>query len=121
MMMNHQEFARDLQIDMERLRVFIDRGWISPVIIDERAFFQDVDLARARMISDLTDGMDINDDGVDVVLDLLDQLYSLRHAFSNLIEALEVQPLTIRRHVVTDARKLKRLARRGSRALPLNN
>jgi len=79
--------------------------------------FRDVDVARAELIADLTIEMGINDEGVDVVLDLLDQLHSLRFACNNLIEALETQPLGIRRHVVTDAQKLRKLARLGSRGL----
>ena len=59
--------------------------------------FRDVDIARAALIADLADEMGVNDEGIDLVLDLLDQLYSLRFAFSNLIDALEVQPRRIRR------------------------
>lgn len=101
---------------MARLRVFIDRGWISPLILDGRPIFRDVDLARAALIADLANEMGINDEGVDVVLDLLDQLYSLRFAFSILIDALEVQPRGIRRHVVNDAKKLNTLSQRGARS-----
>ena len=113
--MDQEEFARNLRIDMARLRVFLDRGWISPLILDGRPIFRDVDVARAALIADLANEMGINDEGVDVVLDLLDQLYSLRFAFSNLIDALEVQPRGIRRHVVNDAKKLT-LTQRGSRS-----
>lgn len=113
--MDQEEFARNLRIDMARLRVFIDRGWISPLILDGRPIFRDVDVARAALIADLANEMGINDEGVDVVLDLLDQLYSLRFAFSNLIDAVEVQPRGIRRHVVNDAKKLM-LTQRGSRS-----
>ncbi|MCS4096651.1 hypothetical protein [Rhizobium sp. BK176] len=79
--------------------------------------FKDVDVARAELIADLTNEMGINDEGIDVVLDLLDQLHSLRFACNNLIEALETQPLGIRRHVVTDAQKLRKLTMLRSRAL----
>ncbi len=114
--MDHQEFARDLQIDMARLRVFVDRSWISPLVIDGKPIFRDIDVARAKLINDLTIDMGINEEGVDVVLDLLDQLHSLRFACSSLIETLEIQPLGVRRHKVTDAQKLRKLAKLGSRA-----
>lgn len=103
--MDHQEFARDLHIDMTRLRIFINRGWISPIIQDGRPIFREVDRARAELIADLANEMGINDDGVDVVLSLVDQLYSLRCDFSNLIDALEAQPQRIRHHVVKDVKK----------------
>lgn len=114
-MMDHQEFARGLQIDIATLQVFIDRGWISPLILDERPTFRDFDLARGELIADLVNDMGINDEGVDVVLDLLDQLYSVRFALSSLIDALEVQPLGIRRHVATDSQKVTKLTQQGSR------
>ncbi|MBB3320115.1 chaperone modulatory protein CbpM [Rhizobium sp. BK181] len=115
--MDDREFAFLLQIDMARLGVFIDRSWISPFTIDGKTMFKDVDVARAELIADLTNEMGINDEGIDVVLDLLDQLHSLRFACNNLIEALETQPLGIRRHVVTDAQELRKLTMLRSRAL----
>ena len=106
-----QEFARHVQIDMERLSLFIERGWISPLIVEGRPMFRDVDVARAALIGDLANEMGVNDEGIDVVLDLLDQLYGLRIAFSSLMDALEVQPRDVRRHVATDAQKLNALAK----------
>lgn len=116
-MLDHLESARDRRIDVQRLRIFIDRGWISPPVIEGRPVFRDVDMARAALVADLADEMGVNDEGVDLVLDLLDQLYGLRLAFGNLIDALEVQPCGVRVHLVNDARRLHTLARRGSRAL----
>ena len=72
-------------------------------------------MARANLVADLTNELGINDEGVDVVLELLDQLYGLRLAFGTLIDALEVQPQRIKRHVVNDAQKLKALTYRRSR------
>jgi chaperone modulatory protein CbpM len=73
-------------------------------------------MARANLIADLNNELGINDEGIDVVLELLDQLYGLRLAFGTLIDALEVQPRGTKRHVVNDAQKLKALTYRGSRA-----
>ncbi|MDX2265510.1 MAG: chaperone modulator CbpM [Hyphomicrobiales bacterium] len=87
--MDDRQFARELCIDMNRLHVFIARGWISPLILDGRPVFGDVDLARAALIVDLRNEMGINDEGIDVVLDLIDQLYRLRFALGSLIDALE--------------------------------
>lgn len=116
-MLNAQQFARSIRIDADRLQVLIDRGWISPLVIDGRPMFQAADLTRAALIADLADDMGVNDEGIDLVLDLIDQLYSLRSAFSNLIDALEVQPGRTRRHVANDARKLALLTRHRSHGL----
>jgi chaperone modulatory protein CbpM len=39
-----------------------------------------IDLARARLILDLRGAMGINDEGIDVILHLVDQIYGLRCA-----------------------------------------
>ncbi|MDQ1195453.1 chaperone modulator CbpM [Agrobacterium sp. SORGH_AS 787] len=114
-MMNQEEFAHNLQIDIAQLRALTERGWISPLMIDGQETFRDVDQARAELIADLTNEMGINDDGVEAVLALLDQLYSLRHAVGDLIDTLEGQPLIIRRRIVAEVQKRRRLAHLRSR------
>jgi chaperone modulatory protein CbpM len=106
-----REFAQSVRVDMERLNLFIDRGWISPLIVDGKPMFRDVDVARAALIADLGNEMGVNDEGIDIVLDLLDQLYGLRMALGNLIDALEVQPRGVRRNLISDAQKLKALTK----------
>jgi chaperone modulatory protein CbpM len=115
-MLEAREFARVLHIDTRRLRYFVDKGWVVPLVPDGKPLFRDIDLARAALIVDLIDDMGVNDEGVDLALDLIDQLYGLRVAFGNLLDALEVQPRGVRLHLVNDARKLDILARRGSRS-----
>ena len=115
-MLGQTDFSQELRVDSKRLQTFIDQGWISPPILEGRPVFRDVDVARVALIADLSDAMGVNDEGIDIVLDLLDQLYSLRCAFGNLIDALEVQPRGVRRHLVNDARRLDTLTQRGSRA-----
>ncbi len=114
-MLTSRQFARHLRIDTERLRFLIDRGWIVPLEADGAQMFQDIDLARAALIADLAGDMGVNDEGIDLVLDLIDQLYSLRSALSALIEALEAQPRDIRSHVMKDAQKMTVPRRHGSR------
>lgn len=115
-MFARHEFVQALHIDMARLNLLIERGWICPVQLNGTPMFRDVDLARASLIGDLTNDMGVNDEGIDLVLDLLDQLYSLRFAFNNLIDALEVQPRGTRRRVVNDAHKLNTLTRLATRS-----
>ena len=45
-----------------------------------------VDLARAQLICDLQDDLGVNDEGVEVILDLLDQLYGLRQAVRDMLD-----------------------------------
>ena len=45
-----------------------------------------MDLARANLIRDLKDKMGVNDEGLDVVLHLVDQMHALRRALSAALE-----------------------------------
>ena len=56
----------------------------------ERAF-TDMDLARVNLIRDLKDKMGVNDEGLDVVLHLVDQMHALRRALSAALESAHDQ------------------------------
>jgi chaperone modulatory protein CbpM len=66
-------------IDRERLSAWIDAGWLCPEgEKPEPETLSEADLARAQLICDLKDDFGINDEGVEVILDLLDQIHGLR-------------------------------------------
>lgn len=72
-----QEFCKRCDFQEERLNIFIEKEWIKPQH-DHDTFFDDEDLARARLIKDLVNDFDLNDDAVSIVLNLLDQIHYLR-------------------------------------------
>jgi chaperone modulatory protein CbpM len=47
--------------------------------------FSDVDLARAQLIRDLREDLGVNDEGVSVILHLLDQMHGLRSSMRDLL------------------------------------
>jgi len=54
--------------------------------------FSDTDAARAHLIRDLKTDFGVNDEGVDVVLHLVDRLYGLRKALRRLQGDLQETP-----------------------------
>ncbi len=56
----------------------------------ERAF-TDMDLARANLIRDLKHNMGVNDEGLDVILHLIDQMHGLRRALAEALGSLREQ------------------------------
>jgi chaperone modulatory protein CbpM len=46
--------------------------------------FSNIDVTRAHLIRDLKSDFGVNDEGVDVILHLVDQLHGLRRAFEQL-------------------------------------
>ena len=65
-------------IDPERLRAWIDAGWLCPGEKVAPGSLSEADIARAQLICDLKDDLGINDEGIEVILDLLDQIHGLR-------------------------------------------
>jgi chaperone modulatory protein CbpM len=86
--MDDREFRHCLKIEVTELELWIREGWLSPQIHEDRRRFQDVDLARARLILDLTHGMGVNEAGIDIIMDLVDQLHGLRMVMRDLVSAV---------------------------------
>jgi chaperone modulatory protein CbpM len=47
-----------------------------------------VDLARAKLIRDLRDDLGVNDEGISVILHLLDQVHGLRRSMQHLLNEM---------------------------------
>jgi chaperone modulatory protein CbpM len=76
--MEAQEFIGRSQLDTPTLNAWVEAEWLVPVISRKKFFFSETDLARARLIQDLKVDFGVNDEGITIILHLLDQLYGLR-------------------------------------------
>lgn len=76
-------------LQREDLARWIDNAWVRPEGTPGQYLFHDIDVARVRLILELRDEMQVNEDALPVVLLLLDQLYALRRQTRQLTEALE--------------------------------
>jgi chaperone modulatory protein CbpM len=50
--------------------------------------FSEIDLARVQLIVDLKEDMGVNDEGVPIILDLVDQINGLRRLLNEFLPAL---------------------------------
>jgi chaperone modulatory protein CbpM len=87
-MIRFQEFLVRARIEQTALEQWIDAGWIVPPRREGEPMFSDVDLARAQLIRDLRDDLGVNDEGVSVVLHLIDQMHGLRRSMRELIDQM---------------------------------
>lgn len=90
MSMNKQEFLTCSGLQIQTLELWIEQQWLVPQQTPTGMNFSDVDVARAHFIRDLKTDLGINDEGVDVILHLVDQLHSLRRALGQLRNDLSV-------------------------------
>jgi chaperone modulatory protein CbpM len=101
LIMRWREFLRAAQVETRALEAWIEAGWVLPRGDAENGPFSEIDLARARLIRDLGE-LGVNDEGVPIILDLIDQLHGVRRALRDLLSTIAVQPDEARRQILSD-------------------
>ena len=81
-----------VDLPAQELTGWIERGWVRPEPDESGWVFQEIDVARVRLIHDLRHGMDVTEDAIPLVLSLLDQVYELRARLKAVLRAVEAQP-----------------------------
>jgi chaperone modulatory protein CbpM len=89
--MDSGEFLLRTRLDAQALETWIAAGWLVPRPRGQMREFSDIDVARASLILDLR-RLGVNDEGIPVVLDLIDQVHGLRRMMRRLLVALRVRP-----------------------------
>jgi chaperone modulatory protein CbpM len=84
MIIGKQGFLAASGMEIEALEVWLERRWLLPEQTEGGPGFTAGDLARARLIQDLARDFGVNDEGIDVILHLVDQLHGMRRALAQL-------------------------------------
>jgi len=79
-------------LDRRELEAFVAEGWVRP----RDGQFEDIDVARVRLIVELRKEMAVEEETIPLVLSLLDSLYDARRRLRHLIEAVTAQPEQVR-------------------------
>lgn len=79
------EFSRLAGVEQVVLQAWIDAGWLSPRQGRQDWQFSDLDLVRVRLILDLGGPLGVNEEGISVILHLVDQIHGLRRALRSAI------------------------------------
>jgi chaperone modulatory protein CbpM len=85
-MITEREFLERARLDRRTLAVWIEEEWLVPARQADKPAFTDMDVARANLIRDLKDKMGVNDEGLGVILHLLDQMHALRRALATALD-----------------------------------
>jgi chaperone modulatory protein CbpM len=89
-MISVQEFLIRTRVEHHSLEAWIEAGWLVPPQTEPELMFSDVDLARAQLIRDLREDFGVNDEGVSVILHLIDQMHGLRRSMQGLLDEMHV-------------------------------
>ncbi|WP_116132505.1 chaperone modulator CbpM [Tropicimonas sp. IMCC34043] len=79
------------RLSVERLQVCVTRAWVRPRQSERGRVFDETDLARLRLIVELTEDMDVNDEAVPMILTLIDEVSTLRRRMRAVDAAMSQQ------------------------------
>lgn len=89
MRMSKRQLAATTGIEIETLETWINREWIVARTVSTEESFGDLDAARVRLILELQNDLGSNDEGISVILHLMDQLHGLRRALASMREEMQ--------------------------------
>ncbi|MEI5682552.1 chaperone modulator CbpM [Mesorhizobium sp. CCNWLW179-1] len=89
MTMNKKEFLTSSGLQVQTLEIWLEQRWLIPQNTSDGIQFSDIDVARARLIQELKNDLGANDEGIDVILHLMDQLHGMRRALEQLRKDLQ--------------------------------
>ena len=91
MKISKEEFLSLSGIGHKMLDVWMGEEWLIPSGSSPELSFSEIDIARARLIRDLQVDFGVNDEGVGVILNLVDQLYGMRRTLMELRQAVRTR------------------------------
>jgi chaperone modulatory protein CbpM len=87
-MISVEELCIRARVEHRWVEAWITAGWLIPPQTDPELGFSDLDLARAQLIRDLREDLGVNDEGIAVILHLVDQMHGLRASMQKLLEQM---------------------------------
>lgn len=79
-------------LERRDLARWVENRWVLPERHADTWVFHEVDVARVELIHHIRHDFAIDDEAMELVLGLLDQVYSLRRQMRRLCDAVAIQP-----------------------------
>ncbi len=96
--------ARVKRLTEDDLKIWVQEGWVRPEQGETGPVFDDLDVARLRLLCDLCIDMSLPGDSMPVVLTLLDRLHESRRKLRLLSDVIARQPEPTRHAIVESYR-----------------
>jgi chaperone modulatory protein CbpM len=85
-MVDRQQFLMRARLETRTLEAYIEEEWVIPRREAGIEEFSDADVARAHLIQNLQADIGVNDEGIGVILHLIDQLHGLRRTLQDILQ-----------------------------------
>jgi chaperone modulatory protein CbpM len=92
------------RVTLRELRLWVREGWVKPAHGEAGPIFDEVDIARIRLLCDLRKDMALSTDALPVVLTLIDRLHETRRDLHLLAKAVSELPDETRKSVAASLR-----------------
>lgn len=107
MMDERSVLARVERVTLRELRLWVREGWVRPAQGEAGPMFDELDVARVRLLCDLRKEMALPSDALPTVLTLVDHLHRARRDLRRLIEALDGLPHDARETILSRLREAR--------------
>ena len=88
------EFCVRTRLERPLVETWVRAGWLIPPQAEPEPVFAEIDVARALLIAELRNDLGVNDEGVTVVLHLLDQVHDLRRTLAAVVAMMREKRLS---------------------------
>ncbi len=78
------QVAAEIGVERTVIVSWIEQHWVLPAASGGDYLFEEVDLARLKLINELLGELQVGEEAIPIVLNLLDQLYEVRAALDQL-------------------------------------
>lgn len=93
------------RVNVKELRVWVRAGWVRPVHGENGPVFDEVDIARIRLLCEMKKDMKLSTETFAIVLPLLDRLHQTRRELRAVTEVLDEEPEEVRQRVAKRVRE----------------
>lgn len=87
------------RLTARKLQAFLGAGCLAPAEIDGERVFGEADLARLELLCELSEDFGLDEEGLALVMSLIDQIHGLRHEMRHLLAAIGEQPPEVRARI----------------------
>jgi len=112
-MLDIQEFVLRVRMTQDAVEAWIAEGWLRPQRTEQGPAFTEMDISRAQLIRDLHEDLGVNEEGIAIILDLIDQMHGLRKTLRELCEAVGVQPSELQQRILAEMRSRRPILLKG--------
>ncbi len=100
-----EQVVTEIEVSRGEVTAWIERRWVRPLEEDGRYLFDEADRARIKLIAELSRDLEVGEEAMPVVLRLLDQIYALRRALSEVHDVIRDLPPDLRAEIEARLRK----------------